>query len=593
MSDESPPATSAAETLSVGRKVLYGGPTLWVSAMFVPVSLYMSKFYADVVLAPLAWLALAVALARSFDAVTDPLMGWLSDHTRSRWGRRRPYIALGSVMLALAFALLFSPPERLDPGTATVWFGACFLSFFLCHTIFGIPYNALGPELSLDYHERSSVFSWRESFALLGTIVGAGIPGLLAAQLDYRLAYIVFGVGCGIGLIVTSMVTAVRIRERPEFATRESNPIVPGVRRSLTNRPFRILLTSYAVGSVTAAIPGTLLPFFIQYVIQPENVVFWTTIGVMSHFVAALAAIPIFLWASRRFGKRPLWLTAYGMSILSLLSAFYLGKGDILEGALVFAWAGVAFGGQLLLTPSIQADVIDYDELHTGKRREAQYGALWSFLPKFVAIPGAAIPFSILASLGYQPNVEQSPEVIFALRSLLGLLPAAFAALAFVVAWRFPITEAIHRRIQEGIALHARGEAAVDPLTGEIIQPPGRREVDEETGWVLDHFSRGELRRAERTGVRALVRGASLSLAGSLLALAAGIALAVQQIGGLESEPGLLAVVAITGSGLALAAVAFHAVRLRVALGLQPGSVAPSLLRAHRGDATALAAGGG
>jgi GPH family glycoside/pentoside/hexuronide:cation symporter len=563
-------------------KLLYAGPTFAMMGMYVPVFVYLSKFYADVVLLPLGYLALAIALARAFDAITDPLVGWLSDRTRTRWGRRRPYMAVGAPLLGIAFLALFSPPPGLGPGGAALWFGACFMGFFFCHTIFSIPYNALGAELTLDYHERSSLFGWRESAALIGTLSAAVLPGFLIVGLgSARVAYSAMGAIYAAALIVLGIAAATRLRERPEFSSRASNPFVPGVRRALRNRPFRILLTSYVIGSITAAIPGTLLPFFIEYVIRPERVVFWTTVGIATHFAAALAAIPLFVFASQRYGKRATWLTAYAMSIVSLGAAFFVGEGDMWIGLMIFAWAGVAFGGQLLLTPSIQADVIDYDELHTGKRREAQYGALWALFPKLVAIPGAAIPLAVLGALGYQPNTAQSPEVLFAIRALLGLVPAACAALALIIAWRFPITESIHRSIQAGIEQHARGEAAEDPLTGEMLQPPGLREVDEESGWLLDHFSVGELNRASRFGFGRLRRDTVLAAAGTLLLCAGTIAVTSTRLRDLESEPGGLAVVGIALAGLAFSATVFHIIRHRVARGLDEHSLPSPVIKAH------------
>lgn len=575
-------AGAPAVPLSTAVKALYAGPTFPLAAMAIPVFVYMGKFYADVVLVPLGHLALAIALARAFDALTDPLMGWISDRTRSRWGRRRPFIALGAPLLGLAFFALFSPPAALSTELATLWFGVSFLAYFFCHTIFSIPYNALGPELSLDYHERSSLFGWRESFALIGTISAAVAPGLFVVWLgSERAAYSAMGAFYAAILILLGAAAALRLRERLSFSQRTSNPLVPGVRRALRNRPFRILLTSYVVGSVTAAIPGTLLPFFIEYVIQPESLVFWTTLGIASHFVAALASIPGWIVVSHRVGKRAAWLSAYAMAILSLGAAFFLGKGDIAVGLVVFAWAGVAFGGQILLTPSIQADVIDYDELLTGKRREAQYGALWTLFPKLVAIPGAAIPLAVLAGLGYEPKVEQSDEVIFALRAFLGLVPAAFASLALLIAWRFPITESIHRAIQVGIDRHARGEEAVDPLTGRVVLASGRGPVDEETSWLLDHFSPRELSRAARRGPKQLRLDALRAAAGSLLACGLAVAMAARSLADLRTEPGALAVVAIAVAGIALAITVFHGIRVRVAVSADVSRVTASVVDAH------------
>jgi len=580
-----PPAPAARrprEPLALAVKLVYAGPTFALAGMAVPIFVYLGKFYADVVLVPLGSLALAVALARAFDAITDPLMGWLSDRTRTRLGRRRPWLALGAPLCGVAFAALFAPPGGLgDLGTAA-WFGACFLFYFLFQTVFTIPYGALGPELTLDYHERSSLFGWRESFAMVGTISAAVAPAALNAFFDdERVTYAAIGVVYGMALTALGLLAASRLRERAEFSTRTANPLVPGVRRALRNRPFRILLTSYVVGSVTAAIPGTLLPFFISYVVRPADELFWTTAGIAGHFVAALVSIPLWVALSRRTGKRPAWLAAYAMSLFSLGAAFFVGEGDIAFGMAVFAWAGVAFGGQLFLTPSIQADVIDYDELLTGRRREAQYGALWALFPKLVAIPGAAVPFAILGSMGYRPNVEQTPEVVLAIRVLLALVPAAFASAAFLVAWRFPIDEALHREIQEGIDRHARGEWARDPLTGRTLPPPGLRSVDDETAWRLDHFSPGELTRAVRDGPPRLVRDTqrALVLAGVTLTTAVGVAAAA--LASRPGEPGALAVVGIAVAGLSLSAVVFHALRAREAAALGAEVLEPECVPRH------------
>jgi len=576
------PSPVPAKPLSTGVKLAYAGPTFALAGMAIPIFVYMSKFYADVVLVPLGYIALAIALARAFDAITDPLMGWLSDRTRSRLGRRRPYLALGAPLCGLAFFALFSPPASFGDLATVVWFGACFLLYFMFHTIFVIPYNALGAELTLDYHERSSLFGWRESFALVGTISAAAAPFPLILWLSSgRAAYSLLAACYAIALVVLGSLTFLRVRERRGFSTRASNPFVPGVRRALRNRPFRILLSSYVAGSVTAAIPATLLPFFIAYVIRPERDVFWTTVAITAHFVAGLISVPLWVVMSKRHGKRAAWLTAFAVAIMALGGAFFLGEGDVAGGIALLAIAGVAFGGQLLLTPSIQADVIDYDELQTGRRREAQYGALWALLPKLVAIPGAAIPLAILGNIGYRPNVEQAPGVVFAIRVLFALVPAAFSSLAFLIAWRFPITEKIHRKIQAGIDAHARGDVALDPLRGVRLSPPGAREVDEETGWLLDHFSPRELRRALTGGVARLRRDTGLASLAALAVCAACVVLAAHRVGDLSSQPGTIAVLSIALAGLAFSVFLFHSIRMRAANRLDGESLRSADLCAH------------
>jgi GPH family glycoside/pentoside/hexuronide:cation symporter len=569
--------------LPLSTKAVYGAPAFAGAAMAIPVAIHMPKFYTDTVLVPLGAVALAMALARVLDAIVDPFLGWLSDHTRSRWGRRRPWIFAMAPVAALFFFALFSPPAGLEPAVAAVWFGATLLLYFTLHAACALPHAALGPELTLDYHERSSLFGWREGIAVVGTMVAAVVPGLLAQAVpDARLAFRWMAAAYAGLSVVLYWLLAWRVRERPEFALRESNPLVPGVRRALRNRPFNVLLLCYVVASVPGAIPGLLMPYFNQYVIAPENPDGWLAVFLLAYFGTGFLCLPLWVAAARRFGKTPTWLASFLMGITGGAGMFLLGKGDTLALLALIAWAGCPFGAGLFLGPAIQADVIDYDELHTGKRREAQYMAFWGLVPKFIVIPSASVPLAMLAWLGYVPNAEQTPQVILAIKAIFALTPALFSTLAFFIAWRFPITEEIHREILRGIERHGRGEPALDPLTGQLVPPPGARAVDEQTGWFLDHFSKGELSRALRSGPRRalldVIRAAALAL---LLAL--GLALfVVRDLGGsVSSTPGPLAVIAIVCAGFSFTAFVFHLLRIGPARRLGRGAVPAAAIRAH------------
>jgi GPH family glycoside/pentoside/hexuronide:cation symporter len=365
----------------------------------------MPKFYADVVVVPLGYLAIAIAVARALDALSDPLIGWMSDRTYTRWGRRRPYMAVGAPLCAFAFYALFTPPAVLHQAQAALWFGATFILYSIFHTVYALPHYALGPELTLDYHERSRLFGVREAFTILGTIAASIAPGVLidGFHMDERRAFSSLGAVMAILLVVLYGMLVLVVRERPDFAQRESNPFVPGVRRALRNRPFRILLLTYVVGSIAGAIPGTLMPFFNSYVIRPENEARWLATFLATYFAAGFLCLPLWVMLARRIGKRPTWLASFVMGITGGAAMFFLGQGDTLWLLILIAWAGSSFGAGLFLGPAMQADVIDYDELHTGKRREAQYSAFWGMLPKFVAIPSAAIPIAILGSIGPTP----------------------------------------------------------------------------------------------------------------------------------------------------------------------------------------------
>ncbi|HLX38669.1 MAG TPA: MFS transporter, partial [Candidatus Binataceae bacterium] len=352
--------------------------------------------------------------------------------------------------------------------------------------------------------------------------------------------------------------------------------------RALRNRPFRILLASYVIGSVTGAIPATMMPFYTAYVIMPKSPQLWISFLLLGYFAAGFLSLPLWVVMARRTGKLSAWLLSFICGITGGAGMFFLHKGQELAVLLLIIWAGVGFGAGLFLSPSMQADVIDYDEFYTGKRREAQFGAFWSMLPKWVAIPSAAIPIAILASMGYVPNAVQNPRVILAIRIIFALGPATFATLSYLIARTYPLTERIHNQIIEGIEAHKRGAAALDPMTGQMVAPPKGREVDEDTGWFLDYFSAAELQHYVDKSARAPMRDVTTRVA---LCFGIGISAALWTIHHLHTiradDPGtMISMVVVTG-GFAFAAALFHLMRLGPARQLASGIVSPDIVRAH------------
>jgi GPH family glycoside/pentoside/hexuronide:cation symporter len=576
------------EKLSGWLKLAYGMPSVAGAAMIIPVLIHINPFYSDTVLVPLSMVALALPLARIFDAILDPFAGWLSDHTHTRWGRRRPWIFVAAPLAAVVFVALFTPPTWLGPGQAAVWFGVCMMVFFMLNTAYGLPHAALGPELTLDYHERSSLFSVREGFALIGTLVASVAPIALVSYYggDKRHAFAVMALAYGAVMVALYWMLVAVVRERPDFASRESNPLVPGVRRALRNRPFAVLGVSYIVASIPGAIPGLLMPYFSRYVLNPPPIGAaeadkWFGIFLFSYFLSGLVCLPIWLRFAKRYGKLNTWLASFVPGVAGGLALFLLGPGDNLGCLALICLSGSSFGAGLFLPPAIQADVVDYDELYTGKRREAQYLAFWGLVPKFIIIPSSSIPLAVLASLGYQPNVPQSPEVLLALRAIFAITPPAFSIIAFFFAWRFPINEVVHRKILAGVAAHKRGETAVDPLTLRVVRPPDDRGVDEATGWFLDYFSPGELRRAAERGPAVALRDVIVATAVSAALTMALAAWATDDVIASGGNPGALAVVAIVAASFALMMFAGHLSRVGPALRLRTAGLTPEVLRAH------------
>lgn len=580
---ETPP-DSSEEKLSWGVKLAYGGPAFAGAAMAIPIGIFMPVFYSDVVLAPLGMIALATALARAFDALTDPVVGWLSDKTRSRWGRRKPWIAAGTPLAAVAFWLLFSPPVGLGPSQAVLWFWATFSTFFLFQTIEGVPAAALGAELTPDYAERNSVFGVRALFIALGTMVAAVVPGALTSALGPghdREIFSGMSAAYGVMWLLLVVVMLLKVSEHREYAERPSNPLVPGVRRALRNRPFAILLLSAVVGAIPAAVPAVLMPYFVRYVIQPENPIAWTGTFLFIYLATGLVFVPLWLYIAQKLGKLRAFVTAAFVGVSASLLYFFAGAGDLGFTAMIYFVSGTQSMAGTFLIPAMAADVIDYDELRTGLRREAQYTSFWSVIPKLVAIPGYSIPLAVLAAVGYVPNEVQSGDVQFTIRFLYSLFPMAFYVAALLIVSRYPISESIHAKIREGIAAHGRGESVTDPLTGETLPPQRMTHEEIEETWFLDYFSAGELRTALSAGPARVVRKVWLSAGVALVVCLAAAAAAVWGVPSLAADPHPLAVVGVVVAGLAFTALVFHGLRIGPARRLVDGMPDPEVVEAH------------
>jgi len=561
----------------------YGAPAFAAAAMGITLAVHVPRFYSDVVLAPLGYIALMIAVARACDAIPDPLVGWLSDRTKTRWGRRKPFIAVGAPLAAVTFYLLMAPPPSFGPMGSSVWFGVTFSIFFLWATVSGIPGQALGAELTLDYHERSSVFGIRSLFTAAGTILGAVLPGILEDGFgiaDERRVFALVAVTYAVMLIALSLVMLAIVQERPEFVARESNPFIPGIRRAMRNRPFRILLLAGVINAIPASVPAILIPYFTYYVIRPDNPATWLAIFLLLYLGAGLVMLPAWLAVARRFGKLATLATSASMGIAGSVLFFFADQGDVTYVACVYAFTGIASGALLFVIPAMGADVIDYDELRTGKRREAQFGAFWACIPKFVAIPGGSVPIAILSAVGYVPNVEQTPEVVFTIKFLYSIFPATFYVAALLVVLRYPISAAIHLRIREGIEAHARGADAVDPLTGERVPPPAAGETERQ-GWFLDHFARRELRRLLAAGSRGVQWDVLRAVVVSALICLASSAIALLSIAGPDAEPGPTTVFGVVVAGFSFTALAFHLARVPAARQLAAAPPTPEAIREH------------
>jgi GPH family glycoside/pentoside/hexuronide:cation symporter len=363
--------------------------------------------------------------------------------------------------------LLFNPPHAA-PAFETVWFGVFIYALFLFWTIVTVPYESLGPEMTFDYHERTSLFGIRDGFLIAGTLAAASAPalvqwafGLSGDAAGERSKFFWISLLYAPLLIGTAWWCVLAIQELHPQPAKEVLGLVSGLRQVGRNRPFMILLTAYTISAVGNNLPATLILFYVQYVLQSQLADFF----LLLYFVTGIVFLPGWIFIARRTGKKAAWLASMAINSGAFVGVFFLGPGDIaLYGTLVF-FSGIGFGATLAIPSAIQADVIDYDELLTGERREGQYIGLWSISKKLAAAIGIGAGLSLLGMAGYTPNVEQTEEVQFMLRLLYALIPSACNLLGLIVALAYPINDKIHAEIRSAIVMRRAGLPFENPLT--------------------------------------------------------------------------------------------------------------------------------
>lgn len=452
--------------MSPGKKIAYAAPAFALAIVGIPVYVYVPKFYTDVVGVNIALLGYILLGVRIFDAVTDPFIGFLSDKTKSRFGRRRPYIAGGALLLALSIWFLLNPPKA-SPVFETYWFGIWLFSLFLFWTLVTVPYEALGPEITFNYDERTVLFGIRDGALIAGTLVAAISPaavvwifGLSSDADGEREKFFWIGVVYAPLLVATCWLCVLAIQERSKPAREQKSNFRQGFRSLVRNKPFGILIIAYTISAFGNNLPASLILFYVQYVLKSQQ----ADLFLLIYFVTGVLFLPGWVLLSRRLGKKWTWLAAMALNTGAFLGVFFLGPGDAkLYGILVFA-SGIGFGATVAIPSAIQADVIDYDELLSGERREGHYIGLWSVSRKLAAALGVGLALSILGRIGYMPNVDQPPQVILTLRILYALVPCICNAAAFLVLLAYPISRKIHEDIRNAIKERQEGKPVTDPL---------------------------------------------------------------------------------------------------------------------------------
>ncbi len=411
-----------------GRLAAYAALALPLAAAALPIYVHAPKHYAELGL-PLATIGVLLLVLRALDALSDPLLGLLTDRVPERYGGRRVIIAAAVPFLALGMVLLFNPPESGGLGT---WLAISLILVYIGLSASSIAYFSIGSAASRDYDERTRITAARGAAALVGVLLAAALPEVLSSRLGREAGFAWFSVFFVVLLLVAAAVTlrfglpAARLPGAKLEPLRLRALVAP-----LANPGFRWLALVFLVNGVAAAVPATLVLFYVGDILRRPDL---AGAFLAIYFVCGAAGMPLWVRLAHRIGKKHAWLTAMGASVVAFVWAFSLGEGDALAFALVCALSGLAFGADLALPASMLADVIDHDERAGRSRPDGSYFGLWHMLEKFALAAAAGAAFPLLDLLGYRPGTPS-----LALAGVYALMPCAIRVIAALILLRAPI----------------------------------------------------------------------------------------------------------------------------------------------------------
>ena len=446
------------ERLSLGVIWAYALPRIGFGLMGLVFSLYLMKFATDVLLIAPAVMGMVFFVARLWDAVSDPMAGYLSDRTVAARGRRRYWMFYAAVPLGIGMVMMWSPPPILAGVALVAWVLVAMLIYETATTAFFVPYGALAVELTSNYHERTRLFGYVHVIGAIGSVVGLlGFEFLRRAE-NQRLAAFELSIVSGVVVACLIFYAVARLPERAEFQGRGGVNLFRAFWDVFRNPHSRLLLIVYAIEAFGLATLTMLAIYVMQYIVKAPEMTAPLMIVV---FVAQVALTPLWLRLSRRFGKKRLWMFSMCLSSAGYTGLFFVGEGDLALLALTAGTLGIAGGCGAVVAPSIQADVIDYDEYMTGERKEGAYLAVWNFVRKAASAVTAMLTGFALQFVGFEPNAEQADQTKLVISALFGLAPGSCMLIGAILFSRFSLNEREHGELVAALRERREREAAV------------------------------------------------------------------------------------------------------------------------------------
>jgi len=444
--------------LSVGVKIGYGVADFGGNLFFTATAFVLLNYLTDTVGLSAALAGIALMVGRIWDAFYDPIIGYLSDRTKTKMGRRRPFMLGGSIPLFIAMIIMFTNPSLVIGAgiSQTVLFVYTMVVYIILCTAYStvnIPYSSLGPELTNDYNERTSLNGYRFGFAGIGTLLGAGLAlPIVAMAPDKNMGFVLMGTIFGAVLLISTLTTVFSVRESAVIRPAMSMGFWETYREVFKNKPYLLILLSYILHIIGITIASGIVIYYFKYLLGAENM---TTIAMLLLIGIAILFIPVSVAMSKKTGKKLVYGAGFVIMAVGLMVLFIWGNTmGVTFNLIMMAFMGVGMGFLYAMPYAIVADSIEYDYLRTGERREGAFFGIWTWGLKIGQALAAFIMGVTLETMGYVANaMPQAGSAQLGIRLFLGPIAAAFFILAAVALYYYPITEKRYKEILAQIAV--------------------------------------------------------------------------------------------------------------------------------------------